>query len=152
MTYPPDGDDPWYWRMLYYPGTTGYGPTADLKFTVQNVAPAAGPATVSVDVWGRSFMDGGPDHKVDVLLSGQLVAGGHTFDGNTSYQVLAEAATSLLIDGENTLTVKLPGSVQRYDLVMLEQFTVQYPRKFVAYEGGSLVFRAAGDLSSGLSV
>ncbi len=96
-------------------------------------------------------MDGGPDHKVDVLLNGQLVAGGDRLTATPHIRCLAEAATSLLIDGENTLTVKLPGSVQRYDLVMLEQFTVQYPRKFVAYEGGSLVFPRLA-ISSGLSV
>ena len=97
---------------------------------------AGGQATLEVDVWGGITWSGAaPDHHVEVLLNGQLVTDGH-FDGLESRVLVARFPSERLIDGANTVTVRLPRDTgYSADIVYLEAIHLSYPGPRRAHEG-----------------
>ncbi|MCD6170700.1 MAG: hypothetical protein J7J76_09160 [Candidatus Latescibacteria bacterium] len=92
--------------------------------------------TLTVMMWGKSYPEGGPDHHVLVYLNDVLVAD-QVWDGQERQKIASQNLfANQLIDGENTLTIVLPGEPDKsagdLDAVYLNWFEVKYPRLYRA--------------------
>lgn len=80
-----------------------------------------------------------PDHHVQLVLNGQLVADA-SWDGQTRHVVEAPMPAHAVRDGENTLVVQLPGDTGApAEIVLLDWIEVAYPRRLEA-QGDWLTF------------
>lgn len=113
--------------------------------SVDNVA-AGGPApALTVDVWGITNWPATPDHHVRVGLNGTSL-GDAFFEGQEAAKLSYALPAGLLADGANSLSLTLPGDTGvKYDVQELDQYSVAYPRAFVA-RAGRLTFAAAGEV------
>ncbi len=135
----PNGD-PWYdTRLLAY--TSPVTHTFDL--TAEGYLPDAAPATLAVDLWGGTdWPTAGVDHHVVVQVNGQTVAD-RQFDGITSQSIEVTLPPGLLRAGANILALALPGDTGvAWDVVMLDGYSLSFPRAFEARDG-ALRFQAA---------
>jgi len=133
-------EDPWFDRYLV---SWGAPTQTDLDLSVDHYVAGAAPATVRVGIWGVTDWPQEPDHHLIVQLNGSQLADEH-FDGLADHPVAAAVPSGLLGEGANTLTVLQPGdSGVPYDYVALEEYSVTYPRAFVA-RGDRLSFDSAG--------
>jgi subtilisin-like proprotein convertase family protein len=133
----PDGD-PWFEAPVLAQGSP-----AEATFPIDIDAVAAAGGSLQVKLWGVTSWPGDtPDHHVEIYLNGQLLSD-QRFDGQVarSYDLPVSAGT--LVDGENELTVRLPGDTgQPFDLVHVDRYGLTYPRRFMARDG-RLSFPAA---------
>jgi Peptidase family C25 len=135
----PNGD-PWYAaRML----ANGRAYEKSLTINVDAYVQGTAPVTVSVGMWGvTDFPADTEDHHVQLFFNGQTLAD-EWFDGLVNHPV-SETTTDLM-EGINSLTIRLPFDTgQLFDLVNLDHWSVTYPRRFLAKNGG-LIFSSAGD-------
>ncbi|MDY7092501.1 MAG: C25 family cysteine peptidase [Acidobacteriota bacterium] len=145
--------DPWYdTRMLTFQTPRSWSfdlPVEDLARDVTGAAPAA---RLSLSLWGVTDWPESPDHHLRVLVNGTVVAD-ETFDGFGALPLAVEVPAALLTEGINSLEIELPGDTGALaDLINLDGFTLDYPRRLVARADG-LRFAAAGEriTVSGLS-
>jgi hypothetical protein len=69
-----------------------------------------------------------------------------SFDGLTDYPLTIELPAGVVEEGVNTLELTLPGDTGvDYDMVTFDSFSLTYPRRFVARDGG-LDFEAAAEV------
>jgi hypothetical protein len=125
-----DAHDPWVWDL----GIPG-GQEKDYPFTLDSPVLAPETATLRVHLQGGSDTTVDPDHHVLALLNGSLV-GEIRFDGMIPATLLAEAPSSLLREGENTLTLRntaSTGSVASH--VYLDRFEVELPAALAVRDG-----------------
>lgn len=125
-------DTPWYdTRMLAYdsPRTWHYSFTLDGPDARQT-------ARIDLDYWGMtSWADVQPDHSVVLELNGQPLHEDR-FNGRIARNPSIQLPAGLLLDGENTLTVRLPGDTGApWDIVVLNGFDVHYTRPLSANDG-----------------
>ena len=129
--------DPWYDTMML---AFADEPLA-VDFPLHVDSLGAGAATLHVGLWGVTNWPDNPDHHVQVLLNGSLVWD-ENFDGLTKVPLSIELPDGLLHEGENSLTLVLPGDTGvRFDMVNLDTYGVDYPRAFLA-RNGRLTFEA----------
>lgn len=124
----PNGD-PWYdTRLLAYTTPT----TATFSLTAPDLVPG-GPITLTVNLWGGTDWPGnGPDHHVVAAINGVELAEA-SFNGIAGQTIEAAVPPGLLHDGANTLALVLPGDTGvAWDAVMLDSYSVSYPRAFQA--------------------
>lgn len=135
--------DPWYLMML----STREPKAWNFPLQLDNYAAGAAPATLDVTFWGASEMVAGPDHRTLVSLNGHQVAD-EIFDRVDVVNVSEQLPDGVLVEGANTLTMASvfdQGATQ--DAVVLESYSVKYPRAFVArdgwlkFEGQALAFK-----------
>jgi hypothetical protein len=125
-----DAPDIWLWDYIVSPATKAY------PFTLSQPA-GSGNARLTVDLQGGSDFDANPDHHVRVSVNGSPVAEA-SWDGKTAYSIEAEVASTLLQNGANLLEIQNVGDTgAAYSLVMLNRFSLRYPRATVA-DGGRL--------------
>jgi hypothetical protein len=126
-------------------------------FAVDGLVAGGGAATLHVEFFGAtSFAGFEPDHHVEFLLNGVQV--GESFFDGASYRTFDVTLPSgLLVEGANTLTLRLPGDTGApFDMQALESFAVSYPRAFAAvsgrldFAGGSGRYEVTGLASSDL--
>jgi CSLREA domain-containing protein len=123
-----DAPDLWLWDYIVSPATKVYPFTLSLPGSL-------GVARLTVDFQGGSDFDANPDHHLRVSVNGNLVGEG-SWDGKEPYTVTADVASTLLRDGANELEIQNVGdTAAAYSLVMLNRFSLRYPRALVA-EGG----------------
>jgi hypothetical protein len=135
------GGDPFFdTEMLVFSTAKSFS----FPFSIDGFVPGAGTATLRAEIFGGSTWKGiDPDHHVQFRLNGTLV-GEAKFDGMTGVAFEADIPDGLLVDGANTLVLRLPSVPgTQYDLVSLDAFEVRYPRLFTA-ESGGLDFTASG--------
>lgn len=136
----PNGD-PWYdTRMLAFENKP-----KEFSFDVLIDAIAAGgdSATLRVDTWGMTSWPQADDHHLEVFFNGASLADDR-FDGQVSHVVEQVLPSGLLSEGLNQLELGVPGDTGvLWDIIVLDRFSVTYPRRFVAREG-RLSFTAAG--------
>jgi len=94
------------------------------------------PVTVTTMMRGRSYPDGGPDHHALIYLNDLLVAD-ETWDGQQLCRSHGQGPWAQgLKEGENTLTIILPGDAAKsagpMDVVYLNWVEVEYPRLYQA--------------------
>ena len=120
--------DPWYDTRLL--ANADEPLTVDFPLQVDHLGEGA--ATLHVGLWGVTNWPDNPDHHVQVLLNGSLLRDEY-FDGLINVPLSIELPQGLLHDGENTLSLVLPGDTGvRFDMVNLDTYGVDYPRAFVA--------------------
>ncbi len=122
--------DPWYHTAMAVYTTPK---TWDFAAELDNYLPEAAPVSLSVDIYGSTEVSLTPDHHVQVQLNGQSVADVF-FDGLNRQTINAGNLSAL--PGVNTLSITLPGnSGAPYDGVVLESYTLSYPRAPIARQG-----------------
>ncbi len=136
------GGDPWYDTLLMAYGSTF---SQDFPFEIDNLA-ADGPAPIlNVDLWGLTEWEQNPDHHVQVVLNGVLLAD-DSFDALSVHQVTLSLPPGLLQNGTNTLTLRVPFDLGvGWDMIYLNKFSVTHARDFVAQEN-RLAFQAGGEV------
>jgi hypothetical protein len=99
---------------------------------------------LSVDAWGLTSWPGSdPDHHMTIALNVETLID-ERFDGQSPVRVSTAVPGGLLAAGANTMEFTMPGDNGfDYDMVVLDRYTVTYPRAFVARDG-RLEFEAAG--------
>jgi hypothetical protein len=141
--YRSPSDTPWFDTRMSVGRSAG---SWNFPFVVTNLASADAAQTLEVVLWGGTdFADISPDHHVLMSVNGIQVAD-VTFDGMVVHVVKAMVPAGVLRQGENTLTLTLPGDTDApSDMVYLQKFSLSYPRTFRAEEG-RLTFTAMGDV------
>ncbi len=139
-SYSSPNGDPWYdTRLLAFTSPAEYS----FQVPVDALQASSG-AALDISMWGVTNLPLDPDHHVQVRLNGVQVADTR-FDGLVDRPTRVSLPAGLLVEGANTLTLRLPGdSGGAFDLVNLESYAVTYPRAFKA-RNGRLGFRATGD-------
>lgn len=122
--------DPWYdTRIVAFTSPV----MASFSLDVTDLAPGA-EGLLKVGLWGSSDWPATPDHHVVVYWNGKPVAN-ESFDGIKDLPITAKLGRSQLHSGANQLEVILPGdSGVAYELVMLDTYSLTYPRLFKARE------------------
>jgi hypothetical protein len=113
-------------------------------FSISGYVPGVGPSTIRAEIFGGSSFQHVPlDHHVEFRVNGTFV-GEAKFDGMTGYVFEGEIPDGILVEGTNTLTMRLPSVPgAQYDLVSLDWLEIRHPRQFAA-KSGRLDFVAAG--------
>ena len=134
----PNGD-PWYEAALL-----AQGGAVEQSFPIASDERTGGAGRLEVGLWGvTDWPGGGLDHHVKIYLNGLLLKDDR-FDGLTARNYSLNVPAGLLVDGDNQLTVELPGDTGfEFDLVHVDRYALTYPRHFVA-RGGKLSFTASG--------
>jgi len=132
--------DPWYdTRILAYKTPV----RASFSLDLDDVAPG-GEGLLTVGLWGSTDWPQSPDHHAIVSWNGRQVAD-ETFDGIANRPLSIRLDATQLQSRSNQLDVLLPGDTGvDYDLVMLDSYSVSYPRKFRA-RADRLAFDASFD-------
>ncbi|MCC6133349.1 MAG: hypothetical protein IT186_25745 [Acidobacteria bacterium] len=146
--------DPWYdTRMFTYTNTV----SADFPITLDAIASSSG-ATLSATYYGVTSWPASPDHHMELRLNGQLVVDDF-FDNRAIRNPSAQLPPGLIRDGVNTLTAVLPGdSGVEWDMLHVKNYSITYPRKFIArngrlvFESDARLLRVEGLPSSNVSV
>ena len=131
-----DGEDNWFWGNIVSPWEFSY-PTslAGLAATTDDVE-------VTVVVYGFSDFLIQPDHHAIVYLNGTEIID-VTFDGRVEQVLEATVSQSVLVEGENDLSIYLPGVPGTpYDSMLLNYYDITFHKTYAA-ESDSLVFRAS---------
>ena len=106
---------------------------------------AVAPVTLTVDVSGATSLPQSPDHHIVVDVNGGQVAD-ETFDGQVAQLIEATLSSGTLVEGDNTVTVRLPHDTgAQFDLQYLDSYGVTYPREFIAKDN-QLIFEATGEV------
>ncbi len=122
------------------------GPAShETHFELPDHAVGHGSVRVAVEVSGAMDFPGDlPDHHVTLEVNGTALAlddGDGRFDGMVPYTLEAVIPDSVLVDGENTLTLRLPLDVgQVVDFVYFDRWAITYPRELTPKPGRQLVF------------
>jgi hypothetical protein len=119
----------WLWDVLLAPVAKSY------PFEVTSLAPALEPSGLRLRLQGTSDFPVSPDHHVRVAVNGAVIRDA-TFDGTTSLEIEAEIPAGLLHEGGNDLSIENVGDTDAaYSMVMLDSFTITYPRRLVSERG-----------------
>jgi len=137
-----DANDPFYdtsMRVFTTPGQTSF------PFTIDGLDATGGDARLRVVLYGTtSIAQIDPDHHVQFLVNGAMV-GEVWFDGNNGAVFEGAVPSTTLVEGANMLVLRQPADTgASMDIVVLDEFSVTYPRVFRAI-GGSLAFRRAAE-------
>ncbi|MGC9356294.1 MAG: SdrD B-like domain-containing protein [Anaerolineae bacterium] len=135
-------DDPWSAAILR---VGRYGRSYNYPLTLDAYVPDA-PPNLSLRLWGASsWPDVVDDHHLIVQVNGTTIAD-ERFDGVTSYTLDTALPDVELSEGNNTLTLRVAGDTgARLDQLVLDRYSITYPRAFVAREG-TLTFTASGSV------
>ncbi|MDH3377249.1 MAG: C25 family cysteine peptidase, partial [Gammaproteobacteria bacterium] len=136
----PNGD-PWYAAWMLAWGRTFQ---RDFSINIDQYAVGAAPVTLTVGMWGvTDWPDGSLDHHVKLSLNGVEVAD-EWFDGTVDHPV-SVAVNGTVSEGANTVHVEMPLDTGfAFDVVSLDQYSLTYPRRFIA-NNGRLTFAATAD-------
>ncbi len=132
-----DGEDNWFWGNIVSPWEFSY-PTS-----LAGLAPTSDDVGVTVVVYGDTedtYID--PDHHVIVSLNGTEIID-ETFDGRVEQVLEATVSQSVLVEGENSLAIYMPGVPgMSHDSVFFNYYDITFHKTYAA-ESDSLVFRAS---------
>ena len=131
-----DGEDNWFWGSIVSPWEFSF-PTS-----LSGLAPTSDDVDVTVVVYGFSDFFVQPDHHAIVYLNGTEIID-VTFDGRVEQVLEATVSQSVLMEGENSLSIYLPGVPgMPYDSILLNYYDITFHKTYAA-ESDSLVFRAS---------
>jgi uncharacterized repeat protein (TIGR01451 family) len=141
------GNDPWYDQdlmALFAPAAFTY------SLTVTDPVPNAGPAELSVDLWGITDWPGkDPDHHAVISLNGTDLADAQ-WNGSQARTVTADIPADLLSAGANRIDLRMPlDQGVDWDILGLNAYQIRYPRRLLARDG-RLSFR--GDAATAFTV
>jgi len=126
---------PWLWQHMTAPGENTF------EIELENVAPGEGAVTFSV--WGSTDSPASPDHRA-ILEWNDIQFGEATWDGQGRYLIKTLLPARLIKEGQNELTIKLPGvSDASADVIYLDWIEIQIPGQYVA-ENDTFNFSSPG--------
>ncbi len=132
----PDGDF-WVWDYVY----AGFG-AKSFAFRADGAA-RVDQGSVTVRLKGGTETVADPDHHATFSLNGSLI-GETLWDGTQAHEVTLGFDASLLLDGENTLTIDgLTDTGAPYSLFYVDSFDVRFTRTYRAH-GNQLECPASG--------
>jgi len=124
-----EAPDLWLWDVLLAPMTKSY------SFAIQGLASTVENARLTLWLQGASDSVASPDHHLRIFVNGTL-AGEASLEGKKPARVEVELPPGLLAEGENALDLENVGDTAApYSMVMLDRFSVDYPRYLVAEAG-----------------
>ncbi len=105
--YPDHNGDHWYWDDLRQPDHT----SDTYTLTVPTPLSASSTPRGSLTVWLQGYTDpsSNPDHRVRVALNG-TVLGETKWDGAQPVRAAFKVPATILLNGQNTLRLSLPGA------------------------------------------
>jgi hypothetical protein len=117
--------------------------TWSYTFSTPDLVNSSTSPTLELVVWGvTSWADTNPDHHLRVSLNNVFLAE-QTFDGLAEKTIKLTLSTDVLKSGTNVLQLTVPGDTgAQFEAIILDKFTVVYPRVFSA-QNGVLKFTAA---------
>ncbi len=132
-------DDYWFWSQL------------SANEEVENIINVPSPdnvknstAMIKIGFRGKSDVSDNPDHHTLFYLNGTLL-GDSFWDGDIEHIQEVEFSTELLNDGENRVTVEVPGDTGSIiDILFVNWVEVNYWRKLEAVDD-QLTFTISGD-------
>ena len=121
---PPLPNDSWFWSQLTAPITKSF------NFSLPGLADTARPATVRVNLHGRS----NTGHDCDIWLNDKIILDEARWTGETEYQLQnEELSQSFLENGNNVIRIANSGSPEELiDIILLNWIEVDYWRNFDA--------------------
>ena len=132
-----EGEDNWFW------GIASSHWEIDFPTSLAGLAPTSDDVIVTVVVYGFSdfpYVD--PDHHVIVSLNGTKIID-ETFDSRVEQVLTATVSQSVLVEGDNILSIYLPTDMGAgYDSVLINYYDITYYKTYLA-ESDSLVFSAS---------
>ena len=135
----PDGDF-WVWDYVY----AGFG-AKSFAFRTDGAAGFGG-GLLTVRLKGGTDTETNPDHHASFSLNGSPI-GEAFWDGTQDLETTLEFDGSLLVDGENTLTIDgLTDTGAPYSLFYVDSFDVRYTSRYRAH-GNKVEAQAAGNAS-----
>ncbi|MBN1889383.1 MAG: hypothetical protein JW850_15420 [Thermoflexales bacterium] len=135
-----DGDH-WTWADVKNPGNPSSSYTINLP-AIDTVQAA------ELRAWfiGYTDIQGlAPDHRIDVALNDQFL-GRAEWDGKQAFTSTLTVPPGVLLDGDNTLTLNLPG-IAGVEGAWLDAFSIRYARSS-APSGSSVIFTGQASPSS----
>jgi hypothetical protein len=124
-----EADDVWLWDLLFAPALKTY------PFELSGLAVTSEPSRLEVRLQGVSDLAESPDHHLRILVNGALVTES-TLEGKRPLRLSADIPAGVLAEGGNVLEIDNVGDTGApYSMVMLDRFSVRYPRRLVAEEG-----------------
>ncbi len=135
------GADAWYdTSMTAYTSARSW----EIPFQVDGLADPTEKIDLDLVVWGVTDWPQSPDHHLLVSVNGLQVAT-DSFDGLVEQTLHIELPAGLLREGDNTLTLTLPGDTGvPGEVINLDKFSLTYSRLMQAREG-RLAFTAAAN-------
>jgi hypothetical protein len=132
--------DYWFWQRLN---------GSDVKELSLNIpSPMAVPsreAIVRLAFQGRSTAPPHPNHHTLIKLNGTVI-GDEFWDGDSTYIQEMTISSEILVAGDNTLTVEMPGDTGAIvDVIYLNWVEIDYWRHFEAVENDSLGLTVNGN-------
>jgi hypothetical protein len=131
----PVGDVHWFWQSLTAPATA--------TITASLPALTSGPAQLLISLGGVTS----GEHRIQVLVNGQP-AGEARWSGRSTGEV--QTRITFLHEGDNLITLRVPGEAARVEVDLLDSITITYTREFVAvsdrleFPGGASSYRLRG--------
>ncbi len=115
--------DPWFME-----GILAFTDEVEASYDLSLDGYSGGSANLTVDLWGVTDLPESPDHHIQVLVNGQQVS--ELFlDGLSQGQINVQVPQTELVDGINTVTVRLPADTgAQFDLVNVEAISMSYQR------------------------
>jgi hypothetical protein len=148
-----DAPDIWLWDYLIG------GTSQSWPLSIEGLDPtSARPAHLQILLQGASEADTEGEHHLSVSLNGTPL-GETSFDGKLPHVFSTSVPASVLLEGENTLTVTNLGDAGAYSFVFLDRVDLVYPQtpalrlglfSGVFSEAGEVVL--SGEASVGLDV
>ena len=130
----------WFWELITAPKSI------DFPFTLTNLADIDSDALITVALQGLSaFPNVSLDHHTLISMKPPPLMGGveildFKWDGRIEHQAWADVPQKWLREGENKLTVTLPGDTAAdVDVIFLDWIEVEYMSKF-SYKDKQLLF------------
>jgi len=123
----------WYWRSLYANQGTSFG------FPTRNVYQPGNPNfQVLLRVHSPVYHQANPDHQLDISINGTSIGRGE-FNGysDTTFSLLAPS--NLLLQGDNTLSVRSNATQASSNLVMIDWLELHYMHSLAA-DSDSFIF------------
>ena len=124
-------DDPWYHTRIA--SSTAQTKTFTIPLNHISTAPDAPTASLQIKlIGGADFPTVSPDHHVIASWQGTTVAD-NQFNGIVAHNINVRIPNRALVEGNNTLSLNFPADLgAHYEIINLDQFSVTYPRAFVA--------------------
>lgn len=120
-------DDHWLWQTIL--GGSQFETNFHLPVWVE------GPSTVKVSLWSNTQADPNPDHHAILLINENEILD-ISWDGRGSKVFDISIPAGILVDGENLLTLKVPGDTGApAELIHLDSIEITYTRRLLAQNG-----------------
>jgi hypothetical protein len=120
--YPGRDGDHWYWDKLFQPDDTSG------SYAIGVEKPLTSGPNATLTLWLQGYTDPGqnPDHKVSVAVNGTFI-GETTWNGAIAVEAAFSVSSSLLVNGQNQVSLTLPGVGTVVEGMWLDALALKFP-------------------------